>query len=382
MSESTVRFSPDNSNVLSCLGGLQELAGSWRGHGFNLISRPDYSGRANLYLQLNQTEETYDVTPIGSPVPNRACGGDGVDLHGLTYLHKVSDKDTHSALHIEPGMWMIQPPAEYPPLRNPSNGQIVYRMSSIPHGNTLNAQGTVVPFSGAPPVLPIRDQPYGYSDFLSFNSTPITGVTPPDEAIMNAAGSSEAGTSRTDHLKPFQQFDLSVAEGPENPRTPYNTHPPEPPLPDHILGVPMQDVVNDPIRLLQADIHDKVEAGYSIDGVAINVMTQAKVGFRRHRNDPYGPHVTIEPQLADGGLTNSPFLLGGVPTGDKGPNAQTTLVYATMWVERLTHPDQPTIMQIQYAQMCVLNFRILLMPDQGIVGWPHISVATLRKTFG
>ena len=53
-----------------------------------------------------------------------------------------------------------------------------------------------------------------------------------------------------------------------------------------------------------------------------------------------------------------------------------------MWVERLTHPDQPTIMQIQYAQMCVLNFRILLMPDQGIVGWPHISVATLRKTFG
>ena len=37
-------------------------------------------------------------------------------------------------------------------------------------------------------------------------------------------------------------------------------------------------------------------------------------------------------------------------------------------------------MQIQYAQMCVLNFKILLMQDQGVIGWPHIS-ATLRKSF-
>ncbi len=38
-------------------------------------------------------------------------------------------------------------------------------------------------------------------------------------------------------------------------------------------------------------------------------------------------------------------------------------------------------MQIQYAQMCVLNFKILLMQDQGVIGWPHISVATLRESF-
>jgi hypothetical protein len=44
-------------------------------------------------------------------------------------------------------------------------------------------------------------------------------------------------------------------------------------------------------------------------------------------------------------------------------------------------------MQLQYAQMVVLNFPIfhLLRAAPSIyvnLGWPHISVATLRKTFG
>jgi len=47
-------------------------------------------------------------------------------------------------------------------------------------------------------------------------------------------------------------------------------------------------------------------------------------------------------------------------------------------------------MQLQYAQMAVLSFPIytLLHPQKGDaparleeLGWPHISVATLRKAF-
>ncbi|WP_229683772.1 heme-binding protein [Nocardia camponoti] len=357
------------------------MAGSWQGTGFNLIARPDFAGHANLYLQLNQTSETYDVNPIGSPVPNRACGCDGVDLYGVTYLHKVRDAATGSALHIEPGMWMIQPVVDYPPEKPPTGGQIVYRMASIPHGNSILAQGAATRFSGTP-VLATSQDPFAFSSFLSFNSTPITGVVPPAEAIMNAHGTSEAGTSRTDHLKPFQQYDLTVPEGPKNPRTPYDTNPPDPALPSELLGVAMQDVVNDPITLLQSVVRKQVAEGYSFEGVAINVMTQARVGFRNKVNDPYGPYTTVHPPNSDGGLTNSPFLLGGVPTGGMGPNAQTTLVYATLWIEKLTHPTRPPMMQLQYAQMCVINFRILLMPNQGIVGWPHVSVATLRKSFG
>ena len=38
-------------------------------------------------------------------------------------------------------------------------------------------------------------------------------------------------------------------------------------------------------------------------------------------------------------------------------------------------------MQLQYAQMTILNFQILNAPGGPIPGWPHISIATLRKSF-
>ena len=44
-------------------------------------------------------------------------------------------------------------------------------------------------------------------------------------------------------------------------------------------------------------------------------------------------------------------------------------------------------MQLQYAQMVVLNFPIFHLlhqtpPIYVNLGWPHITVATLRKSFG
>lgn len=383
MATSSVRYSPDNDAVLRKLGLLRELAGSWQGYGFNLIARPDFQGQANLYLQLNQTQETFDVDPIGSAIPNRGCGMDDIDLAGLTYLHKVRDRSTGSALHIEPGMWMIQPPTQYPPEHPPEGGQIVYRMASIPHGNTLLAQGAARPFSGGGPTLPAGKVPYAFSQFLSFNSTPITAVTPPAVAVINAPGSSEALTAPKDDLVPFDQYNLAVPESSHNPRTPYATRPPEPPLPGQIDGVETQEVVNDPITLLQTAVRQQAADGYSFDGVALNVMTQATVAFRKHPDDPGGPFVSVSPANGAGGITNTPFLMGGDPVGDKGPNAEAALVYATYWIERLTHPDpqHPPLTQLQYAQMTILNFEVLLMPNQGTVGWPHISVGTLRKAF-
>ena len=72
----TVRISPDNESVLKNLGLLKDLAGTWRGHGFNLIARPDRQGSSNLYLQLNQTRETLTIDPIGSSISNRGFGQD------------------------------------------------------------------------------------------------------------------------------------------------------------------------------------------------------------------------------------------------------------------------------------------------------------------
>jgi hypothetical protein len=136
-----VRISPDNQTVLKQLGPLQELAGTWKGKGFNLIARPDFHDQTDLYLQLNQTRETLRFEPIGSSIPNRGFGQDDIELFGLTYLQQIADAGLDGALHIEPGIWVVQPPTTFPPENAPAPGQLVARMGTIPHGNSLLAQG-------------------------------------------------------------------------------------------------------------------------------------------------------------------------------------------------------------------------------------------------
>ena len=94
---------------------LANLAGTWKGTGFNLVARPDLEGNANLYLELNQTQETLEFKPIASAIPNRGFGMDDIELFGLTYLQQISDSVTGGALHIEPGIWVRQPATIAPP---------------------------------------------------------------------------------------------------------------------------------------------------------------------------------------------------------------------------------------------------------------------------
>jgi hypothetical protein len=378
-----IRLAADNETVLQQLGLLADLAGTWAGTGFNLIARPDFHDGANLYLQLNQTHETLTIEPIGSPIPNRGFGQDDIELFGLNYLQKISDLPTGGALHIEPGLWITQPPTSYPPETTEPGDQMVFRMGTIPHGNALLAEGTATAFSGAP-TLADGKVPYAFSTFPSFNSTPFPAGGP-----INAAGSSEQDTAPPG--KAFTQYAIANAASLANPRTPFDTDPPEPPLPADINGVAMQTVVNDPITLLQQEIKQQVAAGDTFTGVALNIATQQQIKFLNQPND-HNPNDTSTIDVVDGGggVENIPFLDGGIPTGAQGPNAQTALVYATFWIEHVTPRNRAPFMQLQYAQFTVLDFPIftVLHPAPGAgtpalinLGWPHISVATLRKTF-
>jgi len=378
----STRIAPDNATVLEQLGLLADLAGTWAGTGFNLIARPDFHDSANLYLQLNQTHETLTIEPIGSAIPNRGFGQDDIDLYGLNYLQKISDIFTGGALHIEPGLWVTQPPTSYPEETAQPGSQIIFRLGSIPHGNALLAEGTASAFTGTP-VLADGAIPYAFSTFPSFNSTPF-----PAGGAINAAG-----TSELDNVPGggFTQYTISNAASLDNPRTPFDTDPPEPPLPADINGVPMQTVVNDPITLLQQVIKQQVAAGDNFSGVALNIATRQQISFLPQPNDPNGTPVPVNVLDAGGGIENIPFLDGGIPTGPQGSNAETSLVYATFWIERVTPQNRPPYMQLQYAQFTELDFPIfaVLHPAPGSpapgrvvnLGWPHISVATLRKTF-
>ncbi|MGH8602568.1 MAG: heme-binding protein [Gammaproteobacteria bacterium] len=369
----------DNVTILDKLGLLRDLAGTWRGSGFNLIARPDFKDKANLYLQLNQTRETLKFEPINASVPNRGFGQDDIELFGLTYLQQISDAFTGGLLHIEPGLWITQPSTTYPPESAPPGAQIVARLGTIPHGNSILAQGTAQPFTG-PPTLKTPAAEYAFSQFPSFNSTPfITNPTAPP--IIHAAGTSEKLS--TPAPPGFQEYDLTVPASATNPRTPFATSPPEPPLPAAINGVPMQDVVNDPIKLLQAVINRQVADGNTFEGVALNTASQAKITFFKNANSRAGaPTVVVSPLNGAGGIENIPFLEGGEPVGPVGPNADAALVYTTFWIEKVRRGIFPPFMQLQYAQMVILDFQVFKrLPANVNVGWPHISVATLTKAF-
>jgi hypothetical protein len=377
---SDIRNSPDNQTVLSDLGLLCELAGTWEGDGFNLIARPDFVQGTNLFLQLSDTHEILKFDPIGSPIPNRTFGPNpgtnqpfrDLKLAGLTYLQKIHDAQTGGALHIEPGIWVRQPNTNYPPEEAAMGEELVFRLGTIPHGNSLLAQGTASKFDGDP-ALQAGNVLYSGSVFPSFNSTPFPIPPAPASPILNAAGSSEALSAPNPPGPPgFTQYDLGTPASAANTRT-------DPPPP----GVD-QAVVNDPITLLQSVITDQKKKGYSFSGTVLNIATQAQITFFANPNSkPGDPTTPVNVPNGAGGIENILFLLGEDAVQSSGPNAQTALVYATFWIEKVTHPTEPTFMQLQYAQMVTLNFEILkALPNAHVLlGWPHVSVATLRKTF-
>ena len=164
----------------------------------------------------------------------------------------------------------------------------------------------------------------------------------------------------------------------------------------------MQDVINDPILLIQQDVQILVNDGFTFEGTVLNVATTTPITFLTTANSgAAGPTTQVAvPQF--GGGTGVIQFLGGqtVTVGSQGAvpeeNAQTAVVYATFWIEKVTNTQTGfSFMQLQYAQMVVLDFPIfhLLNPPPPVppaaptppvyvnLGWPHISVATLRKTF-
>jgi hypothetical protein len=290
---SNSRFSLGQNDIVAELGLLADLIGTWQGHGFNLIARPDFADDANLYLQINQTDETLRVHAIGSPIPNRGFGQTDISLYGVHYLQEISDAATGSAMHIEPGLWVTQPqPTSYPNQEAPAGQQMVTRMGSIPHGNAILAQGTAAPFKGNP-IEASGSTPYAFSTWPSFNSTPFPAPTGSAPFVINAAGTSEKLNAAAIGKPPFEQYDLTVPAGPTNPRSPFDTSPPDPPLPDPLRGVPLQTIVNDPISLLQQIVADQVAAGHTFEGTVINIATEASITFlstplqvERHRLSP------------------------------------------------------------------------------------------------
>lgn len=284
------------------LGALAELPGKWVGKGFNQIWRP-FHGTTDRFLELNLTEETLEFSPSVGAIPNRGLLQADIQLAGVHYLQQVKDVLAGVGIHVEPGFWITVPKTT-----NPAEAATVARMASIPHGTTVNAQGTATTINGPPVFDPVSIRPF-----------PIGSPPPPHTAIA---------------FPPFNEADLSI---PTTFRLPN-------PIPPSIT----QAMVNNPNSVLKAAI-----AGQTITHTTVlSVSTKA----------PATPAPPPAPNVG-GGTDNVAFLQGG----PAGPNADSALMTATFWIEHVAAgPHGPAFLQLQYTQTVLLNFNRLSWPHVSV----------------
>ena len=348
------------------LNALAAFVGEWIGNGFNTIFRPDSSATptpmpgpinttdpADNVLELNITAESLTFSPALGVVPNRGFNTQpDISLNGVPYLQSITDVTVPSSpvgIHVEPGLWMAVPsttaPAEPPTL---------VRMGSIPHGTTIEAQGTSTVTNG-PPNIPAVD------------ITPFFRGQPGNKVPFQ----NQTATNQTTRRIPQN---LSVA--------PFNT----------LTLAEWQQRITNPNSVLQNAI-----SGQTIKSTTTISITTAST--------PNPPPTT---PTFGGGTDNIAFLQGDA-TGTNA-NANSIQMSATFWIEEVEHiivvppipPGKPPVLlqpknprpqtptfnvpappkpitepriitvtapQIQYSQTVFLNF--------GPLTWPHVSVATL-----
>jgi hypothetical protein len=401
------------------LGPLKNFTGTFRGHGFNQIFRPQNpASPADLptpvpdsdnVLELNLTEEflSFSKTPIATDtqgIPNRGEVQGDIFLNGVGYLQVVNDITNGQAnkvgIHFELGEWVIIPSTSDP--FEPGTSavapqQTLVRMGSIPHGTTINAQGTFSSVDGPPTVLKDPNNPNAGTKpgIPTVDITPfVTGSQPPQLVL------------------PPNGFPSQTAANPNTPRIPQDLTNFKGPN-----GITAQDLLDNPNTLLNEVVVN--QSGPNLP----KILSTTTIS------------ITTNPAtlgLFGGGADNIAFLLGdpsaltlaheqqqgviSAPPPGPGPNAQALSMQATFWIETVesnlvvkaplsagetkTIPGEPPLpglppprfqvtppfditqdttitvqsTQIQYSQVVFLVFGGRFGPS---LVWPHVSVNTL-----
>jgi hypothetical protein len=132
----------------------------------------------------------------------------------------------------------------------------------------------------------------------------------------------------------------------------------------------MQDVIVDPTKLLTAALSNQKIRRM----VVINIASVATLLQQQPEGQP--PKDILQGLNTGGGVEDIPFLQA---------NANVATVFATFWIETIqgATPDAD-FLQLQYVQTVLLDFPVITPgnPPPPPLSWPHVSVATLQKTFG
>lgn len=139
------------------LGLLAQLLGpglgpaTWSGPGFNVVALPFFKGNTKFQVMVNSTNESFTFTQIPGLIPNRGNIQPDIEFRGITYMQKVDDAVTGNGLHVEPGIFLNLPAND---VQQPAS---IARLATVPHGDSLLAQGPIFPTLAGPPPIGVAD---------------------------------------------------------------------------------------------------------------------------------------------------------------------------------------------------------------------------------
>jgi hypothetical protein len=344
-----------NPQQAPSLGPLAAFTGTFMGSGLNTIFRPNLGSPTPLpvtpaqgppfndnILELNLTHETLTFSlPLGS-IPNRGEEQPDAFLNGVPYLQQITDVTNPQnpvGIHFEPGLWI-----SVPTTTDPAEGATVARMASIPHGTTINAQGSFFSIVGPPDIQPVSITPVLEPD-------PTTSVTFPSQTAANGA------TFRIPQdLTPF------IA-----------------------AGTITQAILDDPNTVLRDAIAKQTITSTTVITISTKPAAPLFGGGTDNVAFLLGDPAVAKPnaqatqmsaifwiETVQHVITVPPYIPGQqpvtIPADPASPHGHVYLVDPPVPV---LEPRQVTVYstQIQYSQTVILNFNGLL--------WPHVSVATL-----
>lgn len=331
------------------LGPLAAFVGNFHGNGFNTIFRPNStqtptplpSGPAvgDNVLELNLTSETLSFSsPLGS-VPNRGMVQGDAFLNGVPYLQSINDVTIAAqttGIHLEPGLWVIVPPTT-----NPQEVTTLVRMASIPHGTTINAQGTARTFAGAPTIPPVSITP-------SFLATGAPIVFPSQTAA-------NAHTPRIPQdLGPFIAAGTITQAMLDDPNSVLRNRL----VGQHVISTTEISISTNPVVPL---------IGGGTDNIAFLIPNADAVQMTATFWIETIEHTIVLPQP----VANQPLHIQPKPAGPGPVPAHLVPTFTLTPPHGIAagHTIKLRSTQIQYTQTVFLNFNRLR--------WPHVSVATL-----
>lgn len=299
------------------LGELADLEGTWEGEGFNMLAVPDpQAGSLRYRIIAQKFKETLKFNRITELAPK-----DGVPNRRLNLIQFVSALEYTQHVVDEAGAAIHHENGLWLMLDDTVSPSRIARQSSIPHGNSLLAPGDTFVFPGTPQIDEICVLPSTAKGKVAAKMKSGMSL---EDACAEVVKEEACG-----YLEPYAKADAEFKK----------------------QGV---DYFLNPNKLLTD--HNQ------------NLNITSTSVYR------------LDTTKETGGVVNIPFFKPPQP-GDSKEQVDNAItcpaLSSTFWVNTVKNADGTEHKELQYTQDTTIEF--FQAGPNGLIVWPHIDVANLKK---